>query len=110
RANSQPPPADLHTHQPKAAIVPRASSLRSLFPSKAPMLQPQRWKVIDSNTYAGGGGGSDADHSRRSAESSTQSYSRSDSLGDVDDSSTASGTTGTAEDGWDNGHGSDVDV
>ncbi|CAM9725341.1 unnamed protein product [Ectocarpus sp. 6 AP-2014] len=109
-ANSQPPPADLHTHQPKAAIVTRASSLRSLFPSKAPMLQPQGWKVIDSNTYASGGGGADADHSRRSAESSTQSYSRSDSLGDVDDSSTASGTTGTAEDGWDNGHGSDVDV
>ncbi|CAM9549463.1 unnamed protein product [Ectocarpus fasciculatus] len=94
----------------------RASSLRSLFPSKAPMLQPQGWKVIDSNTYTsagggcGGGSGADADHSRRSTESSTQSYSRSDSLGDVDDSSTASGTTGTAEDGWDNGHGSDVDV
>lgn len=74
------------------------------------MLQPQGWKVIDSNTYASAGGGADADHSRRSTESSTQSYSRSESLGDVDDSSTASGTTGTAEDGWENGHGSDVDV
>lgn len=48
------------------------------------------------------------DRRRGATESSTQSYSRSDSAEDVDDSSTVSETTAT-EEGWGSGQGSDVE-